>query len=113
MLLAAAAAALPEEADERAEEAEALCAAAEAGGDEAVAALLIATFPRYPTTFSDNRCHLQAFRHLYVLAAEKRCVDAVERRRLSSIDATTSAAPAFGLLTWPTRCRTLLKVSCT
>lgn len=39
---------------------------------ESVAALLCAFFPKYPIHSSDNRYHLQAFRHLYVLAAEPR-----------------------------------------
>ena len=39
----------------------------------AIAALLTAIFPRFPLTPSDNRYHLQAFRHLYVLAVEARC----------------------------------------
>ncbi|XP_076035625.1 anaphase promoting complex subunit 1 isoform X2 [Oratosquilla oratoria] len=38
----------------------------------AVAALLIACFPKFPTHSNDNRYHLQALRHLYVLAAEPR-----------------------------------------
>ncbi|CAH2041751.1 unnamed protein product, partial [Iphiclides podalirius] len=38
----------------------------------AVAALLIAFFPKFPTHSEDNRYHLQAFRHLYVLAVEAR-----------------------------------------
>lgn len=38
----------------------------------AVAALLCALFPKFPTHSNDNRYHLQAFRHLYVLAAQPR-----------------------------------------
>ncbi|CAN8002147.1 unnamed protein product [Ixodes hexagonus] len=38
----------------------------------AVAALVCALFPRFPIHSSDNRYHLQAFRHLYVLAVEPR-----------------------------------------
>lgn len=38
----------------------------------AVAALVCAFYPRFPITSTDNRYHLQAFRHLYVLAAEPR-----------------------------------------
>ncbi|KAK3245121.1 hypothetical protein CYMTET_45294 [Cymbomonas tetramitiformis] len=49
-----------------------------ATSNKAIAALLIAVYPRFPTSTSDNRCHLQAFRHLYVLAAEARCVEAVD-----------------------------------
>lgn len=44
----------------------------------AVAALLIALYPRFPTAPNDHRCHLQAFRHLYVLATEKRCLQTVD-----------------------------------
>lgn len=40
--------------------------------------LLMAAYPRMPTSVTDNRCHLQAFRHLYALAARHRCVEAVE-----------------------------------
>ncbi|CAG4961366.1 unnamed protein product [Colias eurytheme] len=41
---------------------------------EAVAALIIAFFPKFPTHTEDNRYHLQAFRHLYVLAVEPRLI---------------------------------------
>jgi anaphase-promoting complex subunit 1 len=44
----------------------------------AVAALLIALYPRFPTAPNDHRCHLQAFRHLYVLATEARCLQTVD-----------------------------------
>ncbi|KAJ7525602.1 hypothetical protein O6H91_17G058400 [Diphasiastrum complanatum] len=44
----------------------------------AIAALLIALYPRFPTTPSDHRCHLQAFRHLYVLATEARYLQTVD-----------------------------------
>lgn len=37
-----------------------------------VAAMLCAFFPKFPTHSNDNRYHLQAFRHLYVLAVEPR-----------------------------------------
>ncbi|XP_041774338.1 anaphase-promoting complex subunit 1 [Anopheles merus] len=39
---------------------------------EAIAALVCAIFPKFPTYSNDNRYHLQAFRHLYVLAIEPR-----------------------------------------
>ncbi|XP_075158873.1 anaphase promoting complex subunit 1 [Haematobia irritans] len=39
---------------------------------EAIAALVCALFPKFPTHSNDNRYHLQAFRHLYVLAVEPR-----------------------------------------
>lgn len=40
----------------------------------ALAALLLSVYPALPSSPSDNRHHLQAFRHTYVLAAEARCV---------------------------------------
>ncbi|XP_015079876.1 anaphase-promoting complex subunit 1 isoform X2 [Solanum pennellii] len=43
-----------------------------------IAALLITLYPRLPTGPNDNRCHLQAFRHLYVLATEARWVQTVD-----------------------------------
>ncbi|XP_076165385.1 anaphase promoting complex subunit 1 isoform X2 [Ptiloglossa arizonensis] len=40
----------------------------------AIAALIISLFPKFPTHSNDNRYHLQALRHLYVLAAEPRVI---------------------------------------
>lgn len=40
----------------------------------AIAALLIAFYPLFPATVQDNRAHLQAFRHFWVLAADPRCL---------------------------------------
>ena len=40
----------------------------------AVASLLCSLYPIFPTSVLDNNCHLQAFRHLWVLAAEPRCL---------------------------------------
>ena len=45
---------------------------------QAIAGLLVSLYPRFPQNASDNRCHLQALRHLYVLAVEDRCLDAVD-----------------------------------
>ncbi|XP_058110276.1 anaphase-promoting complex subunit 1 isoform X2 [Magnolia sinica] len=47
-------------------------------GNGAIAALLITLYPRLPTGPNDNRCHLQAFRHFYVLATEARWVQTVD-----------------------------------
>jgi len=44
--------------------------------DAAVAALLMAFYPTLPNTAGENRAHLQALRHLWVLAIEPRCVEA-------------------------------------
>ncbi|EME40315.1 hypothetical protein DOTSEDRAFT_74944 [Dothistroma septosporum NZE10] len=40
----------------------------------AVASLLVAFYPLFPMDVHDNRVHLQAFRHLWVFAAEARCI---------------------------------------
>ena len=39
----------------------------------AVASLLCAFYPLFPATVQDNQCHLQAWRHFWVLATEARC----------------------------------------
>jgi anaphase-promoting complex subunit 1 len=46
------------------------------GSDMAVASLLCALYPVFPSTPSDNRYHLQALRHFYVLAIETRLLQA-------------------------------------
>ncbi|XP_022651610.1 anaphase-promoting complex subunit 1-like [Varroa destructor] len=54
---------------------------------EAIAALVCALYPKFPTHFSDNRYHLQALRHLYVLAVEPRllvCHDVVSNKLVKS-----------------------------
>lgn len=43
-------------------------------GNVAVASLLCSFYPLFPTTVLDNKAHLQAFRHLWVLATEPRCL---------------------------------------
>ena len=43
-----------------------------ANSPEAVAAMICAFYPKFPTHSSDNRYHLQALRHLYALAVEPR-----------------------------------------
>lgn len=40
--------------------------------DFSIAAVLAAIYPKFPNSPSDNRFHLQAFRHLYILSLEKR-----------------------------------------
>lgn len=40
----------------------------------ATASLLCAFYPLFPNTVLDNKSHLQAFRHFWVLAAEPRCL---------------------------------------
>ncbi|KAM0747870.1 hypothetical protein T439DRAFT_305034 [Meredithblackwellia eburnea MCA 4105] len=40
----------------------------------AIAALVIAFFPSFPAQPAENRAHLQAYRHLWTLAVEPRCL---------------------------------------
>ena len=52
----------------------------------AIASLLCAFYPLFPNTVLDNKSHLQAFRHFWVLAVEPRCLvirDAETSRPLS------------------------------
>lgn len=42
--------------------------------DAAVACMVAAFYPRFAQVSSDNRCYLQALRHLWVLAVEPRCL---------------------------------------
>ena len=42
--------------------------------DAAIACLVAAFFPRTHANASDNKCYLQALRHLWVLAVEPRCL---------------------------------------
>uniref|UniRef100_A0A8C8SU53 Anaphase-promoting complex subunit 1 n=1 Tax=Pelusios castaneus TaxID=367368 RepID=A0A8C8SU53_9SAUR len=46
--------------------------------NSSIAALLCALYPHFPVHSSDNRYHLQALRHLYVLAAEPRLLVPVD-----------------------------------
>lgn len=40
----------------------------------AIASLLVAFYPIFPSSVQDNKSHLQAFRHFWALAAEPRCL---------------------------------------
>lgn len=42
--------------------------------DKAIASLICAFYPLFPSDVQDSRSHLQAFRHFWVLAAESRCL---------------------------------------
>lgn len=45
---------------------------------EDIAVLLAAFFPKFPSTTSDNQCHLQPLRHLYALAVKRQELRAVD-----------------------------------
>ena len=66
--------------------------------NEAIAALVIAFFPRYAQSTTDNRYHLQALRHLYVLAVDYRVVHAIDvdsgRMCLAPMTVSTSLHPS-------------------
>ncbi|GAA5990300.1 hypothetical protein JCM10908_007305 [Rhodotorula pacifica] len=44
--------------------------------DAAIASLLLSLYPAFPATSVENRAHLQAFRHFWVLAVEPRYLEA-------------------------------------
>lgn len=72
--------------------------------DRAVASLLCAFYPIFPTTVLDNKCHLQAFRHLWVLATEPRCLvprDLDTRRPISIPIIVTSCDGSNRTITAP------------
>ncbi|KAJ3090790.1 Anaphase-promoting complex subunit 1 [Quaeritorhiza haematococci] len=70
--------------------------------NRSIAALYCALFPKYPTSMGDNRSHLQAFRHLWVLATDNRCLVArdVDTREASCVKISLTVdrimAPASG-----------------
>jgi anaphase-promoting complex subunit 1 len=45
---------------------------------EDIAALVMALYPRFPTTTSDNQYHLQALRNVYAIAVKDRAFRAVD-----------------------------------
>ncbi|KAL5337529.1 hypothetical protein BJX70DRAFT_368934 [Aspergillus crustosus] len=70
----------------------------------ATASLICSLYPVFPTTVLDNKCHLQAFRHIWVLAAEPRCLiprDLDSRRPVSIPINVTSSNGDSRLLTAP------------
>ncbi|KAB8236762.1 anaphase promoting complex subunit 1 [Aspergillus alliaceus] len=72
--------------------------------DLAIASLICSLYPVFPTTVLDNKCHLQAFRHLWVLAAEPRCFvprDIDSRRPISIPITVTSASGSSRKITAP------------
>lgn len=50
-----------------------------ASSNRSLAFLLCAFYPSFPVTVVDNRTHLQAFRHLWALAVENRCIVTADR----------------------------------
>lgn len=46
--------------------------------DMSIASLLISIFPQFPNSPTDNKWHLQALRHFYVLAMEEKIFHAVD-----------------------------------
>ncbi|KAI9825373.1 MAG: hypothetical protein M1819_000539 [Sarea resinae] len=58
----------------------------------AIASLVCAFYPLFPTSIMDNKSHLQAFRHFWVLATEARCLIArdVETHRPTLVSVTVT-----------------------
>ena len=63
---------------------------------EHVAAIVTAFFPRFPSQTGDNQYHLQALRHLYALAVQKREVCAVDVDTGKSVQVTVELKTADG-----------------
>lgn len=63
----------------------------------AVASLMCSLYPTFPATVLDNKCHLQAFRHMWVLAVEPRCLIPrdLDSRRPVSIPITIRSSDRF------------------
>lgn len=64
---------------------------------EDIAALLLAFFPRFPMGTFDNQFHLQALRHLYVLATKPRLIQPVDVDTGKLISATVRLSSATGI----------------
>jgi anaphase-promoting complex subunit 1 len=52
---------------------------------EDIAALLLAFYPRFPSSTTDNQYHLQALRNLYALAVKRRDIKAIDVDTLESV----------------------------
>ena len=74
----------------------------------AIASLLISFYPIFPNDVMDNRSHLQAFRHFWVLAAEQRCLVAkdVQNGQPVSVPVRITMAPAHASSQEPVLYRT-------
>jgi anaphase-promoting complex subunit 1 len=46
--------------------------------DVSIGALVLSTSPRFPYRTMENISHLQALRHMYVIAVEERCLHAID-----------------------------------
>jgi hypothetical protein len=55
--------------------------------NRSIACLFIALYPKFPTSFDDSQCHVQAWRHLWVLAIEQRLLITrdVETKEIASV----------------------------
>ncbi|KAF2096880.1 hypothetical protein NA57DRAFT_42971 [Rhizodiscina lignyota] len=65
----------------------------------AVASLILSFYPLYPSDVTDNRSHLQAFRHFWVLAAEARTlvVRDLDTKRAITMPLTVRMKPGIDL----------------
>jgi anaphase-promoting complex subunit 1 len=60
---------------------------------EDIAALLLAFYPRFPSTTSDNQYHLQALRNLYALAVKRRDIKAIDVDTFESVFVPIQVSP--------------------
>lgn len=46
--------------------------------DLSIASLLISVYPYFPNSPTDNKCHLQALRHFYVISTVQKVFNAID-----------------------------------
>ena len=65
--------------------------------NRAIAAMICAFYPKFPSSSDDNRFHIQAFRHLWVMAIDKRCLitQDVESGEICPIPITVTVQDEF------------------
>lgn len=62
---------------------------------EDIAAIVTSFFPRFPMDSTDNKYHLQALRHMYVLAARQRYVEAFDIDTHERVSVLVQVSPVF------------------
>ena len=65
---------------------------------EDIAAIVTSFFPRFPMDSTDNKYHLQALRHMYVLAARQRYVEAFDIDTDERVSVLVQVSAAFSSL---------------
>ncbi|XP_065897309.1 anaphase-promoting complex subunit 1-like [Dysidea avara] len=72
--------------------------------NKAIAAMLCSFYPKFPSTSMDNKYHLQALRHLYVLATEPRVLVTVDSNTGKACSVPVCVTASHGSLTTISPC---------